>query len=114
MHPVRQWFLFCFLAACLSLVSCAGVTPKDQTQVIYSAGWTLVGATNSVADLHDAGVLKGNDYTQAKDTLQQATTAYQSAKAALAQGKTADATTYIRVAQAALNQLAAYLASKQQ
>lgn len=93
---------------CLLFTACA-TTPKDQTQVIYSAGWTLVGATNSVADLHDSGVLKGSDYDNAKAILAQATTAYQSARSAKSP---TDAAGYIRIAQGLLNQLAAYLASR--
>lgn len=104
----RSFFLLLFVVA---LFGCA-TTPKDTTQVVYAAGWTLVGATNSVADLKDAGVLKGNDLANAKTILAQAETAYTSARAALKNGKPADAASYIRLAQSLLNQLAALLAAQ--
>jgi hypothetical protein len=50
-NPVRLWFLLCMLV----MAGCA-TTPKDATQTIYSVGWSLVGATNSVADLKDAAL----------------------------------------------------------
>lgn len=113
MRTERITVFACWLLAAvlgLLLISCA-VAPKGPTQTVYAAGWTLVGATNSVADLHDAGTLKGADYEKAKEILGQATTAYASARAALAQGKPADAQNYITLAQTVLNQLAAYLAA---
>ena len=109
---IRTYLLLCLLGGVLGfLVACAGVTPKDQTQIVYSIGWTLVGAENSVADLKQSGVLKGSDLDNAKTVLAQAESAYQSARTAKSP---ADAATYIRLAQSLLNQLAAYLASKQQ
>ncbi len=92
----------------LMLNSCA-TAPKGATQTVYAAGWTLVGATNSVADLHQSGVLKGQDYEKAKAVLMQAEAAYKDARAATAQGKPADAQSYILLTQQLLNQLAAYL-----
>lgn len=106
---VKRYFL-ALCAAALLLGACAGTTPKDVTQTVYVAGWSLVGATNSVADLHDAGMLKGADYDNAKLLLAQATTAYQSARAAKSP---TDAAGYIRLAQSLLTQLAGYLASKE-
>lgn len=106
-HKLYLLLLVLFLAAC------AGATPRDTTQTLYAAGWTLVGAANSVADLHDAGTLKADDYENAKQILAQATTAYQSARTALRDGRPTDALGYIRIAQGLLNQLAAYLAAKE-
>lgn len=107
------WLACCAIVVLLWSCTSAPVTPKDATQTLYATGWTLVGATNSVADMHDSGVLKGEDYTTAKNILKEATDAYKSGKAAFGQGKTSDATTYIRLAQTALNKLAAYLAAKE-
>ena len=104
------WLLVALLTFfILGMLHGCATTPKGPTQTVYAAGWTLVGATNSVADLHDAGTLKGQDYETAKQILAQATTAYQSAQAAVQQGKPADAATYITLLQTLLNQLAAYL-----
>jgi hypothetical protein len=103
-----NYIKFLLLALLLVTLGCA-TTPKGPTQTVYAAGWTLVGATNSVADLHDSGLLKGADYDQAKQLLGQATTAYQTAKAFVLQGKTSDAASQIVVLQTLLNQLAAYL-----
>lgn len=102
-----SFVLLCILAV---LVGCA-TTPKDTTQTVYAAGWTLVGATNAVADAKDAGLLKGEDLANAKQVLAQSEAAYRSATAALKQGKPEDAVGYIRLAQSLLNQLAAYLAA---
>ena len=106
----RHWLTLC---AALLLIGACATAPKDVTQTVYVAGWGLVGATNSVADLHDAGTLKGADYAPAKDVLAHATTAYQSARTALTSGHPNDAATYIRTAQALLTQLAGYLASRE-
>ncbi len=112
MRKYVEWTLAVVLLVVIivGLVGCA-TAPKGPTQTVYAAGWTLVGATNSVADLHDAGTLKGADYEAAKTILAQASTAYSSARAAVAQGKPAEAQDYIRLAQSFLNQLAAYLNS---
>lgn len=104
---VATVFFLLGLWAC-ALVGCA-TTPKGPTQTVYTAGWTLVAATNAVADLKDSGTLKGQDLVTAKDILAQANTAYMSARAALQQGKPADAQTYLELLQTLLNQLAAYL-----
>lgn len=92
----------------LVLSACA-TYPKDVTQTLYSAEWTLVGAVNSIADLHDGGTLKGQDYENAKALAIQANAALDSAKAARSAGDTVGAAQYLRAAQALLNQLAAYL-----
>jgi hypothetical protein len=91
-------------------VACTTV-PKGVTQTLYSAEWTLVGAANSVADLHDGGTLHGQDYENAKALILQAKAALDSAKAARTGGDTAGAAQYLKAAQALLNQLAAYLAA---
>ena len=102
-----------YLAVALALASCAGVSPKGVTQDLYAAGWTLVGATNAVADLHDSGTLTGANYAKAKDLLAQSEAAYKGARTALSGGNTVDAAGYIRIAQSVLNQLAAYLAARE-
>ena len=102
---MKQFFLALLLVC---MVACA-TTPSGSTQTIYAAGWTLVGATNSVADLHDAGTLKGADYDQAKAILAQASAAYKTAEGLATSGNTADAQAKIVALQAILNQLAAYL-----
>lgn len=108
-------------ALCFSLVlgftGCASMggtaaTPQSATQIVYAAGWTLVGATNSVADLHDAGRLTGDNYQKAKSLIGEANAAYVIAKTSLAQGKPADAQSQILAAQQLLTQLAAYLAAQ--
>lgn len=51
----------------LAMTACTPpVKPGDDTQTIYAAEQTLIAATNSVADAHDHGVLKGADYDNAK------------------------------------------------
>ncbi len=111
--PERMTRLYILLLVAF-LVACAGAaTPKDATQTIYSVGWTLVGATNSVADLHDAGTLKGQDYENAKATLKSVNESYASARAALGKGDSQGALTYLRLAQTLLNQLAATLAARE-
>lgn len=104
---VASVFLLLGLWAC-ALVGCA-TAPKGPTQTVYTAGWTLVAATNAVADAKDSGALKGQDLENAKAILGQAETAYRSARAALQQGKPVDAQTYLMLLQGFLNQLAAYL-----
>jgi len=86
--------------------------PKGSTQTVYAAGWTLVGATNSVADLHQSGALKGADYENAKGILQQAEAAYKLSRDSLAAGNTVNATNYLNLAQQLLLQLSAFLQSK--
>jgi hypothetical protein len=113
-HPYSPGALILLLAVVIIMMAMTGcaTTPKGTTQTIYAAGWTLVGATNSVADLHDAGKLKGADYDKAKEILGQATVAYKQAESLAVAGKTADAQASIQAAQSILNQLALYLASK--
>lgn len=104
------WALVLLLTAFLmGLMHGCATAPQGPTQTVYTAGWTLVAATNSVADLQQSGQLKGQDLATAKETLNQANTAYMSARAALSQGKPADAQTYLTLLQTLLNQLAAYL-----
>lgn len=98
------------LVLALVLTACA-TTPKGTTQTLYAAEWTLTGAANSVADLHDGGTLKGADYDNAKGVLTQAKAALDSAKVAAAHGDATGAAQYLQIAQSVLNQLAAYLAS---
>lgn len=106
---IRWLFLVCFL---VGVVGCAGVTPKGPTQIVYSAEWTLIGAANSVADLHDGGTLTGKAYDDAKGAILQAKAALDAAKVAKASGDAATAEGKIRIAQSILNQLAAALAAK--
>ncbi len=98
------------IAMVLALAACA-TTPKGTTQTLYSAEWTLTGAANSVADLHDGGTLTGKSYEDAKGVLLQAKAALDSAKAAAAKGDATGAAQYLQIAQSVLNQLAAYLAA---
>lgn len=111
-RQLHQAILLTLLFIGLAMFYGCQTVPKDTTQGVYAAGWTLVGATNSVADLKDAGVLKGEDLANAKSILDQAETAYRSARAALKQGKPNDAASYIRLAQSLLNQLASLLAAQ--
>ena len=99
---------FLVLIGLFLLLSCA-TTPKTPEQTLYAAGWTLVGATNSVADLHQSGVLVGQDYQNAKDILQQAEAAYKVARDSIAAGNPANASTYIALLQSLLLQLSAFL-----
>jgi hypothetical protein len=103
--------LYLVLIAALLLGACA-TKPVGTTQTIYAAGWTLVGATNSVADLHDSGKLTGASYDKAKEILGQATVAFKQAESLAVAGKTTDAQASIQAAQSILNQLAVYLAAK--
>jgi hypothetical protein len=107
----RAVVLLClaFIAGFIYSAGGCATQPKGPTQTLYSAGWTLVGATNAVADLHDSGQLTGANYATAKGLLEQATTAYQTAKAATQQGKPADAATYLTLLQTLLLQLSTYL-----
>lgn len=92
----------------LMLAGCAA-NPKTIGQDIYMAKWTLVGAVNSVADAHDAGVLKGQDYETAKEAARTAKTTLDSAQASLGQGKPSSALEYLQVARGLLRQLANYV-----
>ena len=103
----RPWILAIVLAAIFA-VGCS-IMPQSTTQKVYSVGWTLVGATNSIADLHDSGTLTGENYEQAKTLLLQAHTAYKTARASLVGGQPANAEQYLTLAQTLLNQLSAYL-----
>ena len=114
MRMEREWYRPWVLALCLGTIfavwlqSCA-IMPKSTTEKVYSVGWTLVGATNSVADLHDAGTLTGPAYDRAKAVLLEAHAAYKTARASLTNGKPIDAEHYLALAQTLLNQLSAYL-----
>jgi hypothetical protein len=105
------WLAAIYLVVILGVLGCA-TKPVGTTQTIYAAGWTIVGATNSVADLHDSGQLKGADYEKAKEILAQATAAYKNAESLAIAGKVSDAESAIRLAQSTLNQLAIYLTAK--
>jgi hypothetical protein len=42
------------------------VTPQSPTQMVYAAEVSLTTATNALADLHNAGVVTGDNYIMAK------------------------------------------------
>lgn len=107
----RQSLLALLLLALAGLVACA-TGPKNLTEGTYAAGQVLIAATNSVADLHEAGMLKGADYEKAKDVLNQATAAYGQAKQAVLDHRPQDAQSYLRLAQSLLNQLAGHLIAR--
>ena len=92
------------LALLLALVACA-TYPRDSNQLAYTVGWTLVGATNGVADLHDSGLLKGEDYETAKSILDGATKAYQVMRAAIRRGDLAEASAQERIIKSLLDKL---------
>ena len=92
------------LALLLALVACA-TYPRSSNELAYTVGWTLVGATNSVADLHDSGVLKGEDYEAAKSILDKATKAYQAMRAALKRGDLAEASVQEKIIKSILDKL---------
>ena len=97
------------LALLLALLASCATYPKGEAQILYSAGWTLVGATNSVADLHDAGLLKGEDYEKAKLILDRATDIYHVARQKLRGDDPQGAAAQAKLLLALLEDLAKFL-----
>ena len=107
-----------------ALSGCAqNVRPTNTTEKIFLAQWTVIGATNAVADLRP--VLDPADYEQAKAIVLQAALALNCAKwAAQIPGATQPAncpvptagsgsvTGYLNLVNVALAQAAIYYASK--
>jgi hypothetical protein len=106
----HYWLLTVLLLAACQLPG--GTAPQNATESVYVAGWTLTAATNSVADLHDQGKLKNDNYTQAKNILAEARALYNAAKAYLDQGNMKGAQGQILLAQQLLTNLAGYLTAQ--
>lgn len=105
-----NYMRFYLVISCLGLMLCGCVAnPKTVGQDIYMAKWALVGAVNSVADAHDSGVLKGQDYEAAKEAAKTTKATLDSAQSALGQGKPASALEYLQVARGLLRRLANYV-----
>lgn len=67
MKYLRDYKLLVLLLAlsCLGMSCSENTRPENTTEKLFVAQWSLVGATNAVADLK--GTLSADDYQNAKD-----------------------------------------------
>lgn len=109
-HLNYAWLLLLLLAGCQSLNI---EQPQTIQEKLYYAQVSLTAATNTVADLRQAGILKEADVPKARQIIDDAYSAIQAGRAAASAGKPTDALSYLQTAQVILIQLRAYLRTMQ-
>lgn len=84
-------------------------SPQTINERLYFAQAGLTAATNTVADLRQAGIIKEAEMPKVRQMIDDAYAALRAGRLAIAAGKPTDALTYLQTAQTILVQLRAYL-----
>lgn len=103
------------LTACPTVPTESGsavVAPQSATQTIYALELSLTVATNALADLHDAGVVVGDNYDMAVGIQRRAHKTLLDARAAVTAKNTTSAQVLLRTLSSMIDQMATYNGGK--
>lgn len=123
---MKRIFLAVMLAASLTLAGCPStpstqggtapsaqvVLPKSPTQTVYALEVSLTTATNALADLHNAGVVVGDNYRIAYDIQRRASATLKEAKAAAMAKDATKSEVLLHTLASLIEQLATYNGGK--